>query len=127
MKTKKFAVNIKTFLAKITNISGVKTIRAKLLSAFILTIIPVILLGAVSFNIAKGALEKKAREAAYDAMNQTKNYLELVFSNIESLSMQLLGNNDLHNYVSGNITDAMEILAVRQRVVNINLSMTLIL
>jgi methyl-accepting chemotaxis protein len=119
MKTKKFAVNIKTFLAKITNISGVKTIRAKLLSAFILTIIPVILLGAVSFNIAKGALEKKAREAAYDAMNQTKNYLELVFSNIESLSMQLLGNNDLHNYVSGNITDAMEILAVRQRVVNI--------
>jgi methyl-accepting chemotaxis protein len=59
--TKKFAVNIKTLLAKITNISSFKTIRAKLLSAFILTIIPVILLGAVSFSIAKNALEKKAR------------------------------------------------------------------
>lgn len=117
--TKKFAVNIKTLLAKITNISSFKTIRAKLLSAFILTIIPVILLGAVSFSIAKNALEKKARDSTIDTMAQTKNYLELMFSNIESLSMQLLGNSDLHNYISGDITDIMENLEVKRRVDNI--------
>jgi methyl-accepting chemotaxis protein len=117
--TKKFVVNIKTLLAKITNLSGFKTIRAKLLSAFILTIIPVLLLGAVSFSIAKNALEKKARESTNDTMVQAKNYLELMFSNIESLSMQLLGNNDLHNYISGDITNVMENLEVRRRVDNI--------
>lgn len=52
-------------------------------------------------------------------MAQTKNYLELMFSNIESLSMQLLGNSDLHNYISGDITDIMENLEVKRRVDNI--------
>jgi len=114
--TRKSAVNTKTFLAKTTKIFDFKTIRAKLLSAFILTIIPVLLLGVFSFSIAKNALEKKARESTNDTMMQTKNYLELMFSNIESLSMQLLGNSDVHDYVSGEITDVMENLEVRRRI-----------
>jgi len=117
--TKQSDLNIKALFAKITNISNFKTIRAKLLSAFILTIIPVILLGVVSFSIAKNALEKKARESTIDTMAQTKNYLELMFSNIESLSMQLLGNNDLHSYLSGNIVDMLEKLDTKRRVDNI--------
>ncbi|NLM28493.1 MAG: methyl-accepting chemotaxis protein [Clostridiaceae bacterium] len=111
-------MDIKTLLSKI-KISSFKTIRAKLLSAFILSVIPVILLGVVSFSIAKNALEKKARESTIDTMGQTQNYLELMFSNIESISMQLLGNSDLQNYISGSIADVAEELNTKRRVDNI--------
>jgi len=118
MSAKKLNADNKSLLSK-DKISSFKTIRAKLLSAFILTVIPVILLGTVSYSISKNALEKKARESTIDTMGQTRNYLELMFSNIESISMQLLGNSDLQNYTSGIITDAAEELNAKRRVDNI--------
>ncbi|NLG88090.1 MAG: hypothetical protein GX494_02535, partial [Clostridiaceae bacterium] len=67
MSAKKLNADNKSLLSK-DKISSFKTIRAKLLSAFILTVIPVILLGTVSYSISKNALEKKARESTIDTM-----------------------------------------------------------
>lgn len=86
---------------------GIKTIRTKLLTAFILTVIPVILLGYASYNISKEALREKAESSTMDTFRQTQNYLELMFSNIEATSTQLFANKDLQDYLS---TDTMDIL-----------------
>lgn len=90
-----------------------KTIRSKLLTAFILTVIPVILLGLVSFNISKEALKEKAQTATMDTFRQTKNYLELMFSNIESISTQIIANQDLQNYISDKEYDLIEYIQLK--------------
>ncbi len=111
-------MKIKELFAKVTKVFGFKTIRSKLLTAFILTIIPVVLLGTVSFNIAKNALFKKAQLSMTDTMTQTKNYLELMFSNINSISLQLLSNSDIQEYITGSGTDMQHILTYRNNAVN---------
>lgn len=111
MKTKKI-------LVKAANILSFKTIRSKLLTAYILTIIPVILLGVVSFNVSKEALQEKAQIAAIDTMKQTKNYLELMFLNIDSLSMQLFSDKDLQQFISTEAADISENFNLRNRVIS---------
>jgi len=87
-------------LTKMTKIFSFTTIRSKLLTAFILTVIPVIVLGFVSYSISKNAILERAQTNTIDTLRQTKNYLELVFENLDSVSMQLLSNSDVQNYVA---------------------------
>jgi len=105
-------MNIKKILSKFTAIFSFKKIRTKLLTAFILTIIPVILLGVLSYSIADRALMDKAKAAAMDTFKQTNNYLELMFYNIESISTQLMADKDVQKYIlskSDNILENMEL------------------
>ena len=110
-------MKIKELFSKVTKIFSFKTIRSKLLTAFILTIIPVILLGTVSFNIAKNALFEKSQMSMVDTMTQTTNYLDLMFSNINSISLQLLSNKDLQNYISVSSLDMQQKLTYRSNAV----------
>lgn len=48
-----------------------------------------------------------------DTFKQTKNYLELMFYNIESISTQLLANKDLQNYISSEKANLMEYIELR--------------
>ena len=100
-------------MVKERNLFTFKTIRSKLLTAFILTVIPVILLGVVSYNISKNALIEKAQLSVMDNLKQSKNYLELMFTTIESVSTQLLASNDLQTYISGRTTDIMKNLELK--------------
>jgi len=106
-------MGLKKILEKISGIFSFKTIRSKLLTSFILTVIPVILLGIVSFNVSKNALKEEAQTSTMDTLRQVKNYLELMFSNIESISTQLLANNDLQTYISGISDDIMKNFELR--------------
>lgn len=106
----------KDFTAKIINFFSFKTIRSKLLSAFITTVIPVVLLGIVSYNIAYNALEKKAAEAANDTMTQASNYLNLMFTNIDNLSMQIYSNADMQSYLTTFGKSNYEIYEINKKV-----------
>ena len=101
-------MDVKKILVKISEIFSFKTIRSKLLTAFILTTIPVILLGIVSFNISKKAILERTQENTIDAMTQARNYLELMLTNIDSVSMQFLSNADLQDYLNSDKSDVMK-------------------
>lgn len=107
--------SISKLFSNVSRLFSFKTIRAKLLSAFIIMVIPVILLGTVSYRISANALENKARQAAIDTLNQTNNYLDLILKNVEAISLQLLGNSDLLTYLSGTAS-TYENLEIRRRV-----------
>lgn len=106
--------NIKKQLVKLKNFFNFKTIRSKLLTAFVFTIIPVVLLGIVSYNISENAIREQAQIATTDALKQSKNYLELMFSNIESISNQFLANKDVSTYLSGEVSSYSEELELRR-------------
>lgn len=108
LKREGMHMSFKNHLVKIINFFSFKTIRSKLLTAFITTVIPVILLGIVSFNIAADALQRKASEAANDTLKQASNYLELMFTNIDNLSIQINTNADLQSYLSFSGTSTYE-------------------
>jgi len=100
-------MGLKKILEKISGIFSFKTIRSKLLTAFILTTIPVILLGTVSYNISKNAIQNMAETNTMVEMRQARNYLELMLSNIDSISVQFISNQDLQSYMATDKSDIM--------------------
>lgn len=104
----------------LSNRLGIKrfnTIRAKLLSAFLVIIIPIIALGAVSYSISAKAVNDRVTGSTTEVMKQTGNYLTLIFRNIETISTQITNNEDVRGYLSGHAagsgSDAFKMLALR--------------
>lgn len=73
------------------NNSGTRYIsfKAKLSMAFLLTIIPIILLGVISSNKSASAIKATTVSATIQTMEQTNRYLDLLLWNIESTSLQI--------------------------------------
>ncbi|AGC68694.1 methyl-accepting chemotaxis protein McpB [Thermoclostridium stercorarium subsp. stercorarium DSM 8532] len=101
-------MDVKNTLNRAAEIFRFRTIRSRLLTAFIFTIIPVILLGYESYKIANDALMDKAKTAVIDTFKQTNNYFELMFDNVEAISTQLLSNKDLQKYIKGSVSSKVD-------------------
>lgn len=76
------------------------SIRVKLVAAFLVIIIPIIALGLISYNKASNAVSSLAKNSTVQTMNKTNKYLNLILSNTESVSMQILSNNKIQEYLS---------------------------
>lgn len=76
------------------------SIRSKLIAAFCVTIVPIIVLGAVSYSRATGAVKNVAMTSTITAMDGAANYLDLVFTNIESLTMEIFTDKSLQEYLN---------------------------
>ena len=68
-------------------------IKIKLIGAFSIPIIFIIILGTVSFKTASSAIQNSFTEASGATVNQAAEYYDLLFSNVKSLS------NDFINYL----------------------------
>ncbi|HOJ09036.1 MAG TPA: methyl-accepting chemotaxis protein [Clostridiales bacterium] len=75
------------------------SIRTKLIAAFMALVIPMVLLGAISFSTSSKSIKKLATSSTENTMIQAQNYLNLLFSNVESFSMQI--------YLDQNIQDLL--------------------
>lgn len=64
-------------------------IRNKLFAAFAALIIPMILLGIISYSTASSSIKNITQTSTEDTMLHASNYLELLFSNIDAFSMQI--------------------------------------
>lgn len=89
---------------KISTETGYISVRTKLIAAFMLTIIPIILLGAISASKSADAIKKTTADATIQTMEQTNKYLDLLLWDIENTSLQIVQNSTFVN-LSGN-TDA---------------------
>ena len=76
------------------------SIRTKLISAFLFTIIPIILLGTLSYNGAVKSIRDTAEKTSFETIKQVNKYIEAAYQGIESISMQLISNDDYQKYIS---------------------------
>lgn len=77
----------------------IKSIRGKLITAFSITIIPIIALGIISFNVSKAAIEEKVTSSTLETIKQGSSYLDLLFSNFETITLQIFMDNDLQEFL----------------------------
>lgn len=94
-----------------------RSIKFKLVSAFLATVIPIVLLGILSYNVASKSIEKIATDATMVAMDKTNKYIEVILSNIDSLTMQIFTDKDFQDYLNTDTEqDTYDALTIRRNV-----------
>ncbi len=88
--------------------NGVKSIRTKLILAFMVPIILIITLGILSYQNSKVTIIKITREFAESSIKKSSEYMNLIFSNIDSLTFQLFAEDDVQKFMKKNITDTLQ-------------------
>jgi len=108
--------NAASFLSKKSG--SLYSIRAKLIGAFLIAVVPIILLGVLSYNKSSSALKSSATLSAVETIKQAGNYFNLLLENIESVSMQIFTDKTVQDYFSreGNNDDVYETLTLRRNV-----------
>jgi len=88
IKNKQFGKLFKFFL----------TFRAKLITAFLITIVPIVLLGQISFTRASSSIRNTAETTSLETIKQITRYLDKSMANIEAISKQISEDRDLQKY-----------------------------
>lgn len=79
--------------------SRLNSISNKLIAAFLMMIIPISILGYYSENKAEKAIQETAAQSTIQTMEQMSQYLGLVFSTVEEVSMQIFTNKDIQDFL----------------------------
>lgn len=74
------------------------TFRAKLIIAFLLTILPIVLLGQISYTRASSSIRETAEITSLETIKQITRYLSKSMTNIEAISKQISEDRDLQKY-----------------------------
>ena len=83
----------------VTSFFKFRSIRTKLIAAFMITIVPILLLGAVSFYSSRNAIKEVAVDSSLSTLLQSNNYLKMAMTNVEDLSIQIFSNSVLQKYL----------------------------
>ena len=89
----------------ISKVIKIKSIRTKLISAFLVPVILLIVLGIISYFSASGAVKNIARESTISTMDSSGKYLEIIYSMIDDLTFQLFSEKDIQDYLSSSAID----------------------
>ena len=93
---------LKQTLNNIKN-AGIHSIRIKLISAFIVLIIPIYLLGTQSHHLASSTIENITQASTIETMQQTNKYISLILKTVEDVSIQILSNSTLQELFASNM------------------------
>lgn len=74
------------------------SIRTKLILGFMITIIPIVLLGSISYNNAYNSIKDAATSASFETLKQINKNIESTLSKYEEISTQIMYNGILQNY-----------------------------
>jgi len=78
------------------------SLKRKLSLLVLLSIfVPLLVLGLFSYNMATMATEKRAKEAGMSILQQISANLEFIVRDIENMSLFLIGQKDIQQYLSG--------------------------
>ena len=103
-----------------TNVKKQKTrtrsIRYRLLLAFSVSILLIIVLGVVSYNKASLAITESYEESTVSVLEQTSDYYKLLFDTIDSLTLETATNPVYSNYFqkAAGMSDGEERLAYKE-------------
>ena len=105
-KQKKKTEDLMKNLGKFKLSAGFKngiSIKFKLISAFIIPVLLIVLLGVVSYETAANAIKSSFMETSVSTIQKTADYYTLMFSNIKALANDFANNADVRSYYSGSL------------------------
>lgn len=104
------------------------SIRAKLISSFSVMIIPILLLGIISYVMATKAIEDIATKSYVETIDQSRKYFELIQSNVSDAAFQFFFNAAVQEFYTKNYADGdntIEKVKAQQNVANLMSSYTM--
>lgn len=81
-------------------VKKINSIKFKLIGGFIIPLVLIIILGVVSYQTASKAIIASYEEATGSTIIKTADYYNLMFSNLESVSREMISNTEAKNYYS---------------------------
>ena len=81
-------------------LSNTKSIRTKLIMAFIVPIILIIIQGIISYSNTSKTATNLASQSSITAMESSGKYLDLVLKTVDNISGQIFADIDIQNYLS---------------------------
>ncbi|GGF95502.1 sensor histidine kinase [Paenibacillus aceti] len=75
-------------------------------------LIPLLLLGVVSYRLASSVTEEKAKESGTNTLRQIRTNLEFIVLDAENMSVFLIGHSDTQKYLTRKDNDANEYLSM---------------
>jgi len=93
----------------------IRSIRYRLLLAFSVSILLIIILGIVSYNKASHAITESYEETTISVLEQTSDYYKLLFDTVDSLTLEAATNPTYSNYYqkAASMSDGEERLAYK--------------
>ena len=77
-----------------------RTLKQKLsIMTLLSTLVPLLFLGLLSYTIASNLTEEKATMSGEDTLQQLKTYLEFMVQDVENMSVFLIGNKEVQEYL----------------------------
>ncbi len=87
----------------ISYISNSISIKVKLVIAFVIPVLFIIILGVVSYSTASGAIMKNFTEASESTIQKTGDYFDLLLNNVEATANDFANNTAVQSYFSGSL------------------------
>lgn len=81
-------------------VNKINSIKFRLIGGFIIPLILIIILGVVSYRTASKAIISNYEGATSSTIIKTADYYNLMFSNLEANSKEMISNTDAKNYYS---------------------------
>lgn len=81
-------------------------IKFKLIFGFLICILPIVLVGIISYNSAFNAIKDASSSASLQTMQQVNEKLGITFENIENLSTQIMVSSQIKDYLTNRDGDA---------------------
>lgn len=78
-------------------------IKVKLIGAFTIPVIFIIILGVVSYMTASSAIKSSFTDASSATVLQTADYYDLVFANVKSVANDFVNTEDVKSYYAGSL------------------------
>lgn len=82
------------------NRKSLYSIRTKLIAAFLILVLPILLLGIVSYSTAASSIKDLAASSTQDTMLQAGQYLEMLFQNIDSFTTQIALDQTIQDFLT---------------------------
>lgn len=101
----------------VSKLTKSSSIRTKLIAAFLVPILFIIILGLVSYFKSSDAVTSIAKDSTTATLDGTGNYLDAVFSNVSDITVQLIADKDVQSFID-TYSDAgsYELIQARQKV-----------
>ncbi len=125
---KKLFTSIKVFLIKllsrvgayIKRIGDFRKIKTKLIVAFLVPIILIVVQGSITYFNSTGTARENAIQSSSIALDNSGKYLEVVFETVENLSGQLFSNSDIQTLLGNNfrVDDIMGKIDIKKKAEN---------
>lgn len=87
-------------ISKLVNGVGA-SIKYKLVGAFLIPVILIIILGVVSFNVSASAITSSFKDSTESTIVKTADYYALMFANLDATASDIVNNQMLQKYYSG--------------------------